>query len=73
MNEMITAGDIGSATTGGTAPMVRYGDKEVLKRMDILKKQAKNKMKIFKETDQFNKYSKEKKMKTFKEYIAEAK
>jgi len=49
MNEMTTAGDIGSVTTGGTAPMVRYGDKEVLKRKNPLKKQGKRKMKTFRE------------------------
>ena len=49
MNEMTTAGDIGSSTdsSSSTAPMVRYGDKKVNKRMDILKKQEKRKMKTF--------------------------
>ena len=46
---MTTAGDIGIATTGGTAPMVRYGDKEVIKRKNPLKKQGKRKMRTFRE------------------------
>ena len=68
MNEMTTAGDIGSSTysSSSTAPMVRYGDKKVNKRMDVLKKQAEHK------TNQFKKQEK-RKMKTFREIVKDGK
>ena len=61
---MTTAGDVGSATTGSTAPMVRYGQKP-LRRKKPLKGQEK-KMKTFREyTEEIVEGAKFKKVKKF--------
>ena len=46
---MTTAGDVGSATTGGTAPMVKVGVHAPIRRELPNKKQGKKKLKSFRE------------------------